>query len=77
LESESIIVAETYPAETYGHLGFSGNAKRNPKWRAQQAPHILSWCEGRSVGLSPELVREIESGFGSVPTGEDRFDSLA
>jgi hypothetical protein len=76
LESESIVVAETYPAETYGHLGFSGNAKTRPEWRRANAPHIFSWCKGRSAGLSPELISEIESGFGSAPTGEDRFDSF-
>lgn len=76
LESESIIVAETYPAETYGHLGFSGNAKTNPEWRTEQAPRIRSWCKGYCIELSPTLIGDIESGFGSGQTGEDRFDSF-
>ena len=41
LGSESIIVAETYPAEVYGHLGFVGNAKSDRGWRTEHARHIL------------------------------------
>jgi hypothetical protein len=77
LASAGITVLETYPAETYGHLGFArGFGKRTNEGRASQAGPVISWCDRNAVVLRAELIAQIEDGFGHSETGEDTFDAF-
>lgn len=77
LASDGITVVETYPAETYGHLGLPrGFGKRSRKGRSGQARAILAWCERNAIRLKADLAANIERGFGDAETGEDAFDAL-
>jgi quercetin dioxygenase-like cupin family protein len=69
-----IVVAETYPTETYGHVGVSlaGARKRDQAARAANARALLDWARRRSLGLEPELERGLQTGFAS----DDAFDAV-
>lgn len=78
-----IVVAETYPAEYYGHLGIElapvadggPRGKRVQAVRAAQAPRILACAQSLGVELAPGLRAAVEDGFGAKADGEDRFDA--
>lgn len=83
LMSESqIVIAETYPAEFYGHLGITlPGSKRKQSVRQTVSPAFHAWLKrdgvrGR-VRFDPEAERSINSGFGQRPDGEDQFDGFA
>jgi hypothetical protein len=78
------VIAETYPAEFYNHLGFRFGRKKGLKSgkrvqadRIQNAKPMLEWTKRNRMTLSPALRQEIENGFGSLNSGEDRFDAVA
>jgi hypothetical protein len=75
------IIAETYPAEAYRHIGIAfgpGRSKRRQADRQANATAIFGWAAGvASVSLDPALRLAIEDGFGSRSTGEDQFDAMA
>ena len=68
-------VAETYPAEVYGHLGIA--LRRHGGKRSQIARRAAAGrlC-GIDVALEPRAQAEIEDGFGTGADGEDRFDAV-
>jgi hypothetical protein len=78
-----VVIAETYPAEFYTHLGvrFSVNRrgeksdKRVQPDRAANAPVFLAWARTAHVRLAPALRAELQDGFGTLADGEDRFDA--
>jgi hypothetical protein len=78
-----IVVAETYPAEYYGHLGLDlatpaeggARGKRVQAVRAAQAARLVEFAKELSLELAPELRAQIDDGFGSRPGAEDRFDA--
>ena len=78
-----IIVAETYPAEFYSHLGFhfsrSGSGKKGGKRdqnaRSHHAEQLFAWAEYAGVELSNKSRAAIQDGFGATPVGEDLFDA--
>jgi hypothetical protein len=78
-----VVIAETYPAEFYTHLGvrFSANrrgeksGKRVQPDRAANAPVLLAWARAAHVRLAPALRAELQDGFGTSADGEDRFDA--
>lgn len=77
LDNGRVVVLETYPAETYGHIGLDrGFGKRRQDGRKSQASAILAWCERNCVCVRPELVADIEAGFGESAMAEDAFDSV-
>jgi hypothetical protein len=84
LHAGQVVIAETYPAEFYSHLGvkFSSrlaghkSGKRSPGERAGNAAVLAAWAERAQVKLDPTLMGEIEAGFGSKDDGEDRFDAV-
>ncbi len=84
LHNGAIVLAETYPAEFYGHLGVkfppsrAGNrtGKRIKADRAMNATALLSWAVSASVEITNDLRAEIEDGFGNSADGEDRFDAV-
>jgi hypothetical protein len=60
-----VVIAETYPAEFYTHLGLtfaSKGGKRAREARAAHAPRLLAW-------------EAIADGFGRARDGEDRYDA--
>jgi hypothetical protein len=77
-----VVVAESYPAELYGHLGLrfgraQGGGKRSPAARRRNACRLVEVCRELRVRLSDRLDGAIRSGFGDRPSGEDRFDATA
>lgn len=79
----SIVVAETYPAEVYAHLGVEFSkprtglkaGKRVRADRAANAKVLLGRADLLGVTPAPALRRAIEGGFGPSPDGEDPFDA--
>ncbi|MBE7220059.1 MAG: hypothetical protein INR64_16435 [Caulobacteraceae bacterium] len=73
-----LILAETYPADAYGHVGAPfrpGESKRRQADRRGKADAILHWAAARGVDLTAcEAV--LRDGFGPAPSGEDAFDAL-
>jgi len=74
----STVIAETYPAEAYGHVGLprSGWSKRSKPCRRGHAPTIHSWASRSAVLLECELQTLINDGFGPRKDGEDAFDAV-
>jgi hypothetical protein len=73
-----IVIAETYPAEAYGHVGVHfrpGESKRRQNDRAAKADAIMNWARRVGVSLQPDTASTIKAGFGDKATGEDRFDA--
>ena len=74
----NVVVAETYPAEVYAHLGISGGrwSKRCQVDRQARAESLLAWAKGQKVKLADDLRLAILAGFGESNTGEDQFDAV-
>ncbi len=79
-QTGNIVVAETYPAEFYHHLGLSftspRRSKRNLADRLSFSDHLLAWAGDQGVQLDPSVRQSIKQGFGTDPSAEDRFDAL-
>jgi len=90
LASRRVIVAETYPAEFYKHLGVAfpvpkerisssfsstGTGKRSQAARAANAAALLDWARGSHIKLEPQLQSAIVNGFGPSSGAEDPFDA--
>ena len=75
-----VVIAETYPGETYGHLGMPRNgwSKRQQAGRQQRAQEINQWCAARqdAVVFSPVAQHAVDDGFGPGAAGEDAFDAI-
>ncbi len=79
-----IVIAETYPAECYFHLGLLPNAsalghqwsKRKQSDRALSGRLLAERATAMGVVLDYELSRQIADGFGTDKNGEDRFDAV-
>jgi hypothetical protein len=78
-----VVIAETYPAEFYTHLGVRFSASRRGEKsgkrvqpdRAANAPVLLDCARATHVRLAPALRAELQDGFGTSADGEDRFDA--
>jgi hypothetical protein len=78
-----VVIAETYPAEFYTHLGVRFSAsrrgeksgKRVQRDRAANAPMLLAWARTAHARLASALRAELQDGFGTSADGEDRFDA--
>lgn len=74
-----LVLAETYPAEAYGHVGASfaaGASKRRQADRKKAVHHLDVWATRHGVSFSPELAALIADGFGPKSDGEDAFDAI-
>ena len=79
-----VVVAETYPAEFYHHLGVTfapgrrgvPGGKRVQTARAATAGALLDWVRAAGVRLTPEARGQLVGGFGAGADGEDRFDAF-
>ena len=77
IESRDTIVAETYPAEFYGHLGLPRVvSKRRQASRAMCATRLREAANDLRIRLAPALEQQIEQGFGATIHGEDAFDAF-
>jgi hypothetical protein len=77
LAKHRLVVAETYPGEVYRHLGLGlRGGKRKQEVRRGNAARLIAWAKDANVGLTHDLVGEIQDGFGSDRAGEDRFDAM-
>ena len=84
LEHGDIVVAETYPAGFYAHLGVrfgvaragERSGKRVQDDRRANAEVLLRWASEAGVEIASALREEIEDGFGARSDGEDRFDAV-
>lgn len=78
-EQPGLVLAETYPAEAYGHVGVAFRAsesKTRQDDRASKADAIFGWASRHEVLLSGSVRALISDGFGADKAGEDRFDAL-
>lgn len=78
-ERAGLVLAETYPAEAYGHVGVvfrSRESKTRQEDRASKADAIVGWASRYEVHLSSSARALIADGFGADKAGEDRFDAL-
>ena len=75
----SLVIAETYPAEAYRHVGCkfsSTESKRNVMHRLSKVPAIFAWACDRHVTFESSVEKIIRNGCESDRYGEDRFDAL-
>lgn len=78
------MIAETYPAEVYRHLGIAWSprtpgavsGKRAPLDRARSAAPLLAWAAATGVAMEGAAEASIRAGFGPTPNGEDPFDAM-
>ena len=79
LARHRFVVAETYPGEVYGHLGLvlhRHGGKRSQSARCANVASLLTQMRRLGVEAEPAARAEIEDGFGSRGSGEDRFDAV-
>ncbi len=77
----NIAVVETYPAEFYTHLGLSFStpfrrSKRRQLDRLAFTGQLITWARSHCLDLDESIIVSIQDGFGTDPSGEDRFDAL-
>jgi hypothetical protein len=73
-------IAETYPAESYRHVGINlrpGMSKQNQGHRRKALSDINDWCSANQIVLSKEVDEAVDDGFGPRKSGEDPFDAFA
>jgi hypothetical protein len=73
-----LVICETYPAETYLHVGVRlrrGGSKRNQADRRSATAKLPSRCSEYGVELGNAIFNHINNGFGSSKSGEDLFDA--
>jgi len=78
-EEPGLVLAETYPAEAYGHVGVAfspAESKTRKDDRMSKADAIFDWAARSKVHLSGSVTALISDGFGVDKAGEDRFDAL-
>ncbi|WP_453976649.1 hypothetical protein [Brevundimonas sp. Marseille-Q4549] len=74
-----LVIAETYPAEAYGHVGVrfaQAESKTNQSHRRSKADAIHQWADQHAVELAEPVHALINDGFGHGKSGEDQFDAL-
>jgi hypothetical protein len=76
-----IIIAETYPAEFYGHLDIPfGKHKEGGKLsrtaRAQRGKMLRKWAQDNQVELDAAISTQLDEGFDSSAFNDDGFDSF-
>lgn len=74
-----VVLAETYPAESYGHVGVvfrHGASKQRQADRWEATRNLIGRCEANGIELSADLSATIADGFGPRKSGEDPFDAV-
>lgn len=75
----TVVLAETYPAEAYGHVGVvfdHGGSKQRQADRHHASRNLIGRCAEHGIELSAELKATIVDGFGPRKSGEDPFDAV-
>jgi hypothetical protein len=80
LAEHRFVVAESYPAEFYRHLGLplirpGGGSKRRQASRRACAPALLALAQHARIEVDARLEAAIRDGFGGTADGEDPFDA--
>jgi hypothetical protein len=76
IESERLVVAETYPRECLIQLGIRlEGSKRKRHHRMRAAEQLLHWALDAEVRLDPQLYEALSDGFGDTGWSEDAFDA--
>lgn len=78
LDEKEVVLAETYPADAYGQVGFSRRdigSKRRQEGRQKAAGAIERWISSRSVD-GALVAEDVRDGFSAQSSGEDRFDAF-
>ncbi|WP_333668770.1 hypothetical protein [Elioraea tepidiphila] len=73
----ALVLAETYPAECYRHIGVRlAGSKRRRSARLAAGAALIAWARDAGVTVAPDLAAAIADGFGADAAGEDRFDCV-
>ena len=77
LAEPGLVITETYPGETYHHLGLtlSGGSKRRQETRRGCAAALLERADQLGIVAAPDYRSSILEGFGPRSSGEDPFDA--
>jgi hypothetical protein len=76
--SNPLTLAETYPGETYQHIGMERTIKKqSQEGRRSAGLTMLKWATRHDVRLLPGVEKLIADGFGKLASGEDPFDATA
>jgi hypothetical protein len=78
LVNSPVVIAETYPAEAYAHIGVRfcrGRSKARQQDRIEAANRLEARSASNKITIDEELSRQIKNGFGSNREGEDAFDA--
>jgi len=73
------VLAETYPAEAYGHVGVAFSSKMSKRRQADRRAvmvGLFDWARQRHVAFAEQLATQVMDGFGPRADGEDPFDAL-
>ena len=73
------VLAETYPAEAYAHVGVCfrpGMSKRRQEDRHAATRDLAGWAGRHGVVFAPDCLTRLDDGFGATRNGEDAFDAL-
>ncbi|WP_237478708.1 DUF429 domain-containing protein [Lichenibacterium dinghuense] len=70
-----LVLAESYPGDGYGQLGFAIRRKGDRALRAALAPQIAAWAEERRVVLDEGLSAALAAGFPPDAGNDDGFDA--
>lgn len=71
-----LVLAESYPGDGYGQLGFAIRRKGDRALRAALAPHLAAWAGERGVALDPGLRAALDAGFPPEAGNDDGFDAV-
>lgn len=78
LDSDTLTIAEAYPAEASRHVGIKGAIGKRSQQGRRAGGHILhEWASRHRVRFDPEIEQRMRNGFGARGDGEDAFDALA
>jgi Protein of unknown function (DUF429) len=75
----SPVLAETYPAEAYAHVGVTLRpkmSKRRQSDRRAAMIELAEWAHQRDITFSKELTTQISAGFSTRGDDEDIFDAF-
>ncbi len=70
-----LVLAESYPGDGYGQIGFKIRKKGDRALRAALAPHLTAWAGERGVVLDEGLSAALDAGFPPEAGSDDGFDA--
>ena len=71
-----LILAESYPGDGYGQIGFRIRRKGDPALRAALAFPITAWAEHRCIAFDESLTAAVGAGFPPGDGTDDGFDAV-